>query len=503
MMVKVSHFFHLHVMKRSTLLFSVLLPLIHLPSFDSGAQSKFKTQNVVLVTLDGMRWQEVFNGADSGYMTSLEEHGITTWLRRTSTFNFTLYASVTSFCLYTCIFAIRKTFGVGTFEGLSYWGIDFKIWMVTSQVIGYMISKFVGIKVVSELQSRFRTRGILVMVSIASISWFFFAITPAPYNLVFLFLNGLPLGMVWSLVFGYLEGRRSTEVLGASLSVSFIFAGGFGKTVGGIVMRDWGIPEFWMPFVSASLFFFPFLAFLWLIDKLPPPTAEDEALRTKRQPMSGKDRVTFIKTFGPGLVLLILSYALLTAYREFRDNFSAEIWKSLGYGGKPEIFTQTEVPISITVLVAIAVLMVIKNNRLALLINHLMVIFGMLLTGLSTFAFQQGLLSAPVWMTLVGMGLYFGYIQFNSIFFDRMLAAFQYAGTVAFLINLADSFGYVGSVGVLFYKQFGQTELSWLTFFITSGYFLSVAGGVTMTCSVVYFLSKHKSWRASNPAIAS
>jgi MFS family permease len=296
--------------------------------------------------------------------------------------------------------------------------------------------------------------------------------------------------MVWSLVFGYLEGRKSTEVLGASLSVSFIFSAGLGKTIGGMIMRDWQVSEFWMPFVSAALFFIPLVIFLWLIDKLPPPTPEDEALRSKRQPMSGKERMAFVKTFGPGLALLVASYAMLTIYREFRDNFSAEIWKSLGYGDKPGIFTQTETPVSIVVLISIAVLMVVKNNRTALLINHLMVVFGMVLVGVSTFAFQQGLLSAPIWMTLVGMGLYFGYIQFNSIFFDRLLAAFQYAGTVAFLINLADSCGYVGSVSVLFYKQFGQAQLSWLTFFMRSGYFLSIAGTVLMTGSLFYFLRK-------------
>lgn len=340
------------------------------------------------------------------------------------------------------------------------------------------------------------------MVSIATVSWFFFGITPAPYNLVFLFLNGLPLGMVWSLVFGYLEGRSNTEVLGASLSVSFIFAGGFGKTIGGLVMRDWAVSEIWMPFVSAMLFFIPMLLFLWLIDKLPPPTAHDEALRTKRQPMLGKERTEFVRTFGFGLVLLVASYALLTIYREFRDNFSKEIWVSLGYGDKPEIFTQTETPVSITVLVAIAVLMVIKNNQKALVINHLMVIFGMLLTGVSTFAFQTNTISGPVWMTLVGMGLYFGYIQFNSIFFDRLLAAFKHAGTVAFLINLADSCGYVGSVGVLFYKNFGHPNLSWLEFFISVGYVLSIVGTILMTISLFYFRRKHQNWNPkAGPAL--
>jgi len=33
-----------------------------------SAQSKLKTENVILITLDGMRWQEIFNGADSAFM---------------------------------------------------------------------------------------------------------------------------------------------------------------------------------------------------------------------------------------------------------------------------------------------------------------------------------------------------------------------------------------------------------------------------------------------------
>ncbi len=34
----------------------------------SSAQSKLKTENVILITLDGFRWQEVFKGADSSFM---------------------------------------------------------------------------------------------------------------------------------------------------------------------------------------------------------------------------------------------------------------------------------------------------------------------------------------------------------------------------------------------------------------------------------------------------
>ena len=425
---------------------------------------------------------------------STQEHPITRWLQTTNGLWFSLYTASSAFCLYTCIFALRKTFGVATYENMSLGGVDFKVWMVIFQVLGYMLSKFIGIKVVSELGAHARLKGILLMVSIACLSWLLFAITPRPYNLVFLFFNGLPLGMVWGMVFGYLEGRKFTEVLGASLSVSFIFSAGFAKTVGGYIMLDWGTSEFWMPFVSACLFFPPLVLFLWLLNKIPPPTPEDEALRTKRMPMTGPERLKYTLTFAPGLILLIITYMLLTAFRDFRDNFSAEIWKSLNYGNKPGIFTYTESIVTVVVLIVIGSLMVIKNNFKAMVVNHIIVLLGMITVGLSTLAFENEIISAPTWMILVGMGLYFGYIQFNSIFFDRLIATFKYVGTVGFLIYLADSFGYLGSVGVLLFKEFGNTQLSWLQFFMSSGYVLSVVGSILICCSLVYYIHKYKSW---------
>ena len=97
-----------------------------------------------------------------------------------------------------------------------------------------------------------------------------------------------------------------------------------------------------------------------------------------------------------------------------------------------------------------------------------------------------------MWMIAIGLGLYLGYVPFNSIFFDRLLAAFNYVGTVGFLIYLADSFGYLGSVGVLFFKEFGYADLSWVDFFISAGYLMSVAGTALMTGSMIYFHVRHK-----------
>ncbi|HYI78858.1 MAG TPA: DUF5690 family protein, partial [Chryseolinea sp.] len=399
-----------------------------------------------------------------------------------------------AFCLYTCIYAFRKTFSVATFDGLAYAGISYKVWLVMFQVVGYALSKFIGIRVISELKASSRAFGIILMILIAGISWFFFAIVPPPYNIVFLFTNGFPLGLVWGMIFGYMEGRRFTEVLGAGLSVSFIFSAGVAKSAGGFIMRDWGVSEMWMPFVTCCVFLIPLLTFLWFLDKIPPPSALDESLRTRREPMGSEGRSDFVKAFWPGIMLFTLTYMLLTTFREFRDNFSAEVWKSLGYGDSPEIFTTTEVPVSVTVLIVIGSLMVIKNNKTALMVSHLIIFIGMVMIGVSTFLFQKDLISPPLWMILIGTGLYLGYVPFNSIFFDRLLAAFKYVGTVGFLIYVADAFGYLGSIGVLFFKEFGYAQLSWLEFFFSAGYTISIAGSLLIGASMFYFHWKHKRW---------
>jgi hypothetical protein len=41
---------------------------LFLVSVSAFGQAKLKTENIVLITLDGMRWQEVFNGADSSFI---------------------------------------------------------------------------------------------------------------------------------------------------------------------------------------------------------------------------------------------------------------------------------------------------------------------------------------------------------------------------------------------------------------------------------------------------
>ncbi|HMO40909.1 MAG TPA: DUF5690 family protein [Saprospiraceae bacterium] len=412
------------------------------------------------------------------------------WLGRTSKPFFIAYTITAAFGTYFCMYAYRKPFTVATYEGMSFAGVDYKIWLIIIQVIGYMLSKFIGIKVISEMGRRRRLLLLLGLIGIAEAALLLFALIPPPYNIICLFFNGLPLGMIWGIVFSYLEGRTFSEVLGAGLSASFIVSSGAVKSVGKFLMNDWSVNAFWMPFLTGAIFTAPLLLFAWLLDQIPPPTPEDERARTTRQPMNAAERLAFFKHLAPGLIVLIFFYILLTAYRDFRDNFAAEIWDALGYGDTSAVFTLAELPIAMMVLIILGATMFIRNNRFAFMLYHGILLLSVALVGVSTWLFQIGIMPGGLWMVCVGMGLYLCYVPFNCILFDRMIAAFRIVANSGFLIYLADSFGYLGSVGVLLYKNFGQANLSWLQFFIQASYALTAIGVLAVLVSWGYFYKK-------------
>jgi MFS family permease len=404
-----------------------------------------------------------------------------------------IYAAIAAFLTYTMIFGFRKSFTVCTFDGLTFGGISYKIALVISQMLGYLCAKFYGIKFISELKRVGRGKIILLLISIAWLAWLLFAIVPAPYNIIFLFINGFPLGMLWGVVFSYIEGRRSTDFIGAALAVSFIFASGFVKTVGGWLIMQFDMSDFWVPFFTGLIFALPLLLFVFLMEKIPPPNEADIEARMDRKPMPAERRKEFIRLFLPGIVFSVIIYCFATIFRDIRDNFSADMWKEMGYFNQPAIFSKTETPITLIILVLIGSMVIIRNNFKALMVSHVFIALGFLIAGICTWLFSQQQLSPIIWMTTVGLGLYMVYIPFNSVFFERLIATFRYTGNVGFLIYVADSFGYLGSVSVMLSKEIFKVKLNWVTFFSNSVMVLSVAGVVLTVLSGVYFRNKYRS----------
>jgi Family of unknown function (DUF5690) len=413
-------------------------------------------------------------------------------LERANPVLFSAFAGLAGFAAYFSMYAFRKPFSVAIFSSVPGWhfALDYKIALVLAQVLGYAASKMIGVKLIAEVTPNRRAAAILVLIFMSWLALLLFAVVPAPWNVFFMFLNGLPLGLIWGLVFGFMEGRRTSEVLGAILCASFIVSSGAVKSVGKLLMDVWHISPFWMP-AAAGAVFFPLLGLsVWGLSQLPPPSPRDEAERVRRAPMDSAARLRFLSRYGLGIALLVLAYVLITAIRDFRDNFAAEIWTALGFGHAAAVFTASELPVAALSLTVLAVIIVVRDNVKALLVIHGVVFAGLLLLGLSTLAFQAGLLSPLAWMILSGAGLYMAYVPFNAMLFDRLIAASGTVGTAGFLIYVADAFGYLGSCALLLWRNFGLLQLDWLQVFTASAYGASIIGMILIGLSAIYFLRK-------------
>lgn len=414
-------------------------------------------------------------------------------LAKSSNFAMSLFAGTMAFLTYSSMYAFRKPFAAATFEGEDIFGLDLKVWLILAQTFGYMASKFYGVKMISELKAEKRAFLILFLIGISWMGLLGFALLPAPYNVISFLVNGFPLGLIWGLVFHYLEGRRYTEMMGSMLAVSFVFSSGLVKTLGRFLMDQWQISEYWMPFLTGGIFMPILFLSVLLLNQTPPPDQTDLDLRSIRTPMTRSERKAFFKSFQSGIIVLVLVYMVLTALRDIRDNFAVEIWEALYITVSPQLLTQTEIPITLSLLIMMGLLVLVKNNKKALFLYHWIIIAGLFLALSATTLLQIGLISPFIWVVLTGTGIYMGYIPFNCLLFDRLIAAFKSAGNVGFLMYLADSFGYLGSLSIVTIKQFGILEdMSWYNFYTMAILIFFSLGIVMILYTLQYFKFKLK-----------
>ncbi len=427
-------------------------------------------------------------------------------LARSPAWVLAVYGIVAAFSTYFCMYAFRKPFSAATFrdgsgEPLEFLstGIELKTALVISQIIGYALSKYIGIKLCSEVTPTRRATYLVVTILLALVALVGYGLVPDTFKVFFIFLSGLPLGMVWGLVVWYLEGRAVSEVLLAGLSCSFILASGVVKDVGRHVMEAWCVSEGWMPAIVGLLFLLPFFAAVWLLNQMPPPSAADERARTHREPMDARERVGFVRQFFWGLLMLVVAYFFLTAYRDYRDNYQVEMFSSLNYSyeSNKAIISQAETIVAFGVLVPLGLLFLIRNNRAGLIGTYGIMITGVAILGGSTWLLEQEKISGFWWMTCVGLGAYLAYVPYGSVLFDRLMAQSHVVGTAVFAIYIMDALGYTGSVAVqiyrdVFYRVDQESGADRLGFFIDFSYLMAVVGMVLFVGSMLYFLLREK-----------
>jgi Family of unknown function (DUF5690) len=194
-----------------------------------------------------------------------------------------------------------------------------------------------------------------------------------------------------------------------------------------------------------------------------------------------------VRRFLPGMLLLLVTYLGLTAFRDFRDNYGVELFEELGYSRQTTLFSRTELPIAVLVLAIMSSLSTFRDRMRGLVAVFVVMTLGLMLVGASTFALDRGWLDGQSWMVCIGLGAYLSYVPFSSFLFDRLMAATRVAGTAVFAVNVADAVGYTGSVGMQLYKDLVAEATTRLVFFRTFSYVLSLLGSALLVLAAAYF----------------
>ncbi len=389
-----------------------------------------------------------------------------------------LWAVVAAFGTYFCMYAFRKPFAVSQYENLTAWEWQYKTVAVSTQVFGYMLSKFIGIKVLSEMPAHRRTLSIIVLILLAELALVLFGVVPAPYNLVCLLLNGLPLGMVFGLVLSFLEGRQQTEALAAGLCTSFILADGVTKSVGKALLVA-GVDQFWMPAAVGAIFLLPLLLFVWMLQQVQQPNAADIVARSQRLPLNRLARRTFFTRYMGGLLPLLLMFLLVTVVRSIRSDFAPEIWKSLGVTTTPELFSYSELWVGLGVTLVNGAAVLVVNNYRAFQLALWTCVLGFAILLAATWGQHAGHISPFLFMVLIGVGLYLPYVATHTTIFERLIAMTRDRSNLVYLMYLADSIGYLGYVGVMLARNAFETNGDFMSFFRPMCY---VVGIISLLC---------------------
>lgn len=402
-----------------------------------------------------------------------------------------IWAVVAAFGTYFCMYGFRKPFTAASYSEIYFFGYDYKTILVSGQVLGYMLSKFIGIKFISEMPYHGRAILIIALILLSHFALLFFAIVPVPWNCLMLFINGVPLGMVFGLVMGFLEGRRFTEALLGFLCASFILADGFCKSVGSFILEI-GISEHWMPFVSGAIFMVPLFVFVWMLSKIPQPGDSDIDQRSERVPMNNFDRKKFFIKYGIGLSLIIFFYLLVTILRSIRADYAPEIWKGLGYDARPEKFIISELWVTLGIVISSSVMIFVKNNSKAFYLSMFISLFGFVVAFIAVIGLKHQILDGYFFMVLVGLGLYLPYVLVHTTIFERLIAMTREKGNCGYLMYLADSIGYLGYVAVIISNAWVSRKFSFLDLFLNLVTSIAVLSVFFIVIACYYFSKKIK-----------
>lgn len=394
--------------------------------------------------------------------------------KKVSDLLFIVWAGGAALLSYSLVYALRKPYTAAAFDGIEFLGMDYKVLVTMVQILGYLIAKFIGIKLISELKRENRFRFFIGSVLLAQASLILFGLIPSPYNVIAMFINGLSLGCMWGVIFSFIEGRRVTDLLASLLGVSIVIASGASKSVGLFVLNELNVDPYWMPALIGA-FAIPLLILMaYLLKKLPAPTKEDIELRAERVTLNGEQRKALFKKYSTILIFLFLGNLLLVILRDIKEDFLVNIIDMSNHSSW--LFAQVDSLVTIIILVLFALLTFFRNNFHVIIGLLGLVVGSCVFMSYVSYNHETLQLSTVSWLFVQSITLYISFLAFQTIFFERFIACFKVKGNVGFFVVIIDFLGYVGTVIFLLIKGILHrgTDTNWFNFyndiaFIVSG----------------------------------
>lgn len=397
---------------------------------------------------------------------------------------FIVWAGGAALVSYALVYALRKPFTAATFDGLEFLGMDYKTATSIVQIAGYVLSKLLGIKLVSELQRRHRLPFLIGSVAMAELSLLAFGLVPVPWNIVALFFNGLSLGCMWGVIFSYLEGRRLSGVLASVMGMSIACSSALAKSAGLYLIRDLGVDPFWMPAVIGGVAFVLLVVLAFALNALPDPSAEDRAACAERVPMDGRQRRQIFLRFAPLLTMLFAANLFVTVIRDIKEDFLVNIVDTSQLSAWA--FSGVDAVVTAIILLLFLAVSLIRSHLNVLCTLLVLVLVSMFALVYVAWNYDWLALSPLAWLFVQSLGVYTAFLSFQTLFFERFVACYHIRGNVGFFIVTIDFIGYVGTVGVLVFKELFAGELDWLAFYNSMVVWLGLASCLLFAGSLLW-----------------
>ncbi len=192
----------------------------------------------------------------------------------------------------------------------------------------------------------------------------------------------------------------------------------------------------------------------------------------------------FSRNFAPVLTILFFANLFLTVLQDVKEDFLVKIIDVNAAGLSPWVFAKVDGVVTLIILAVFATLALVKSHIKVLSTLLTLVIAGAVTLSFVAFNYDSLQLSPLVWLFIQSLCLYFSYLSFQTIFFDRFIACFRIRGNVGFFIAMVDSIGYTGTVLVLVFKECFQSRI-----WTGSEFYNTMAGTVGIVCCTAFTVS--------------